>query len=123
MDPKQVDALIPAALITAGYPMYGELFVIVFASLAGALVALSVRPAYPSDRRSRWYDVPTFIFRHVCVASFSCGALAAWLSKLTGVELYWWLALVAFFAAVWADAIILRLRDKLIDTIINRVRK
>lgn len=123
MDTKQVDSILPSLLVVTGYPMYGNLAVIVFAALAGALVALSVRTTPKPERRSRWHDVPTFIFRHVCVASFACGALAAWLSRLTGVELYWWLAFVAFFAAVWADAILLRLRDKILDVIISRVRK
>lgn len=93
-------AVVSAASVAAASPVFGEFAIIVLAALFGSLVALS-RDKRGGERRR--YHAANFIFRGVCIASFTSGAAASWLSGVSGVELYRLLAPAAFLIAVVGD--------------------
>lgn len=84
--------------MAAAAPFFGELSIIVLAALFGAMVALSRR----AEERRKGYAA-SFIFRSVCLASFTTGAAASWLSTKTGIEFYRLLWAVAFLIAFIGD--------------------
>lgn len=94
-DPSTVAAAVP---IVASTPFLGEFGIIVLAALFGAMVSLSRRQI---ERRKGYATL--FMFRAVCLASFTTGAAASWLSARTGIEFYRLLWAVAFLIAYVGD--------------------